>query len=284
MSKIVELFGFTKNCSDEIVESVVTQKCPFINKRCYKVRKSNPDVSIGTCTVAFGRPVPVPVVICPSRMIEAGRIFNDCMHLLTNHEPGNELHVVSEISIPGGSVDYVLVSALDGKVKDFVGIEIQTLDTTGSVWPERQRLLAELNIPRIDDAENGKQTFGMNWKMTAKTILMQMHHKTQTFEHVNKKLVLVIQDRLLDYMQKEFRFSHLHSPAQIGDSMHIHAYTLKRAEEGYLKLKMSSRLSTDVDGVAECIGLQAEARVELELIVAALQAKISDRTLLKVAG
>jgi len=215
-------------------------------------------------------------------MIERGKIFNDCIHLLTNHEPGNDLHVVSEVTIPGGCVDYFLVSAKDGKVKDFVGIEIQTLDTTGSVWPERQRLLAELDIPREDDAENGSQTFGMNWKMTAKTILMQMHHKTQTFEHVNKKLVLVIQDKLLDYMKREFRFSHLNSPAQVGDSMHIHAYSLREGHEGYLKLRMSNRLSTDVDGVAECIGLQAEARVELIIILNILQDKISDDTLLNL--
>jgi len=63
---------------------------------------------------------------------------------IDTHEPGNELHIVSEVSIPGGSVDYFLVSAKDGKVKDFVGIELQTLDTTGTVWPERQRLLKKL--------------------------------------------------------------------------------------------------------------------------------------------
>ena len=36
------------------------------------------------------------------------------------------------------------LSALNNKVRDFVGIELQTLDTTGTVWPERQRLLEEL--------------------------------------------------------------------------------------------------------------------------------------------
>ena len=49
------------------------------------------------------------------------------------HEPGNELHTVPEVSVPGGSVDYFLASVRDGKVKDFVGIELQTLDTTGTV-------------------------------------------------------------------------------------------------------------------------------------------------------
>ena len=42
---------------------------------------------------------------------------------------------------------------------------------------------------------------------------------------------------------------------------------------------MQSRWSTDANGIALCLGLQAEARVELEQIIAALQAKISTSTL-----
>jgi hypothetical protein len=194
---------------------------------------------------------------------------------LTTHEPGNELHLLSEISIPGGSVDYFLVSAKEGKVKDFVGVELQTLDTTGTVWPERQRCLRDLNVPRNDDGEEDKKSFGMNWKMTAKTILVQMHHKVQTFEHLNKKLVLVVQDRLLDYMAREFTFDHLKNPASLGDSMHLHAYRMAREASGEYRLTMASRLSTDADGMSRCLGLQAEARIELEQIIAALQAKIS---------
>jgi len=87
-------------------------------------------------------------VICPTRLIERGQVFTDCIHLLTAHEPGDELHLVPEVAIPGGSVDYFLLSARSGKVKDFVGIEIQALDTTGTVWPERQRLLRRLGLDR----------------------------------------------------------------------------------------------------------------------------------------
>lgn len=49
-------------------------------------------------------------------------------------------------------MDYFLVSAKDGKLKDFTGIELQTMDTTGTVWPERQRLLKELGF-QLDEAE-----------------------------------------------------------------------------------------------------------------------------------
>ncbi|HVU48084.1 MAG TPA: NotI family restriction endonuclease [Terracidiphilus sp.] len=279
MSNVVELFGHSAGEPDRDWQAIVReQQCPFLHKRCYKVRKSDPDISIGTCTVLYGRAT-APIIICPARLIERRQIFVDCLHLLTTHEPGNELHIVSEVSIPGGNVDYFLVSAREGHVRDFVGVELQTLDTTGTVWPERQRLLRELGVSRADDAENSDKTFGMNWKMTAKTILVQMHHKIQTFEHVNKKLVLVTQDRLLAYMTKEFNFGHLHNPPTIGDSMHLHSYRMAEQLDHAYRLTLDARLSTDAAGIAECLGLQAEARVELEEIIASLQAKISPATL-----
>ena len=278
MSKVVELFGQSAAKSRVNWRKIVAeQQCLYLNKKCYKIRKSDPNTAIGSCTVLYGRN-PEPIIICPTRLIERRQIFTDCFHLLTTHEPGNELHIVSEVAIPGGSVDYFLVSAKAGKVKDFVGIELQTLDTTGTVWPERQRLLKQLGVPRRDKGEKSDTSFGMNWKMTAKTILVQMHHKIQTFEHVHKKLVLVVQDKLLNYMSREFNFDHLRNPASIADSMHVHAYRMDIQGDRSYKLAMHSRLSTDADGIGLCLGLQAEARVDLEQIIQALQLKISTAT------
>jgi hypothetical protein len=279
MNNVSELFGpSTETERDDWPRIVQEQQCVFLGKKCYKVRKSDPAISIGTCTVLYGKQ-PAPVIICPTRLIERRQIFTDCFHLLTTHEPGNELHIVSEVSVPGGSVDYFLVSVKSGKVKDFAGIELQTLDTTGTVWPARQRLLKNLGVSRRDDGETSGKSYGMNWKMTAKTILVQMHHKIQTFEHVHKKLVLVVQDRLLDYMKQEFNFSHLKNAAVTGDSMHFHAYSMEPQPDKSFKLGMQSRLSTDAEGIATCLGLQAEARVELGQLVQALQAKLSPNTL-----
>lgn len=253
-----------------------------MGRRCLKNRKSEPEISIGTCTLAHGEER-LPVVICPIRFRERQQIFFDCLHLLKNHEPGNEIHAIPEISVPGGSVDFFLVSARNGKVRDFVGLELQTLDTTGTVWPERQRFLAAagLSVPKKD--VDSDKPFGMNWKMTAKTILVQLHHKIQTFEHLNKKLVLIIQDHLLAYMEKEFSFGHLASPALDGDPLHLHAYALKPGM-GEFKLNLATRKSTDAEGVATALGLQASAKVELRVIVAALEAKMSDLTRLRLGG
>ena len=138
---------------------------------------------------------------------------------------------MNEVRIPGGSVDYFLVSVRNRDVVDFAGIELQTLDTTGTVWPERQRLLESFGLPTDVSDRGAARSFGMNWKMTAKTTLVQLHHKIETFEHLNKHLVLVLQDCLLDYIKREFVFGHVET-ARIGDPMHFHAYGVQSAASG----------------------------------------------------
>ena len=276
---VAELFGrrTVARYDDDWTRIVREQQCPFLGKKCYKVRKSDPDTSIGSCTVLYGKSSD-PILVCPTRLIDRGQIFTDCLHLLTTHEPGNELHLISEVGVAGGTVDYFLVSARQGKVRDFVGIELQTLDTTGTVWPERQRLLRDLGVPRCDEGEKSNKRFGVNWKMTAKTTLVQMHHKIQAFEHVNKRLVLITQDRLLHYMMREFSFSHLTNPAAIGDSMHFHAYRAEENKSNLYKLVLDRRMSTDADGIATCLGLQAGRRALLEEIFALLERRIGTNT------
>lgn len=279
MNRVLEFYGESTRVHEQPdwVRVASAEYCPFLNRKCIKVRKSEPDKTIGTCTVEYGRGRS-GIIICPHRLLERNQIFTDCVHLLTLHEPGNTLHIVSEVTIPGGSVDYFLVSARGISVKDFVGIELQTLDTTGTVWPERQSLLREKGVPYGGRVSSDK-SFGMNWKMTAKTILVQLHHKVETFESLNKHLVLVVQDHLLEYMKRSFDFSHLEAP-KIGNSMHLHTYSLESDESGCFHIGLRERFSTDAQGVAKSLGLQQEANVELEEILALLESKISEDTVL----
>ena len=281
MSKVRELFTFSVERTDVNWKSLLRkQQCRYSCKRCFKVRKSEANVSIGTCTVRYGADEK-DVIICPHRLLERKQIFADCLHLLTSHQPGNELHLISEVAIPGGSVDYFLVSTdVNRKVKDFVGIELQTMDTTGTVWPERELVLQILGLKQ--GVPTPKKSFGMNWKMTAKTILVQLHHKIDTFEAINKHIVLVVQDHLLDYMKREFAFSHVNSQALIGDSMHIHSYKLKKSGVDY-KLVLDSRCSTDSSGISNMLGLKADANIGFEEIAKILEAKISDKTVFTIA-
>ena len=209
MSTVVELFGLSSaNKSVDWNQIVTEQQCPFTEKTCYKIRKSEPATSIGSCTVLYGTEK-LPILTCPARFLERRQIFADCLHLLRLHEPGNVLHVVPEVRIPGGSVDFFIVSMRGSEVRDFVGVELQALDTTGTVWPERQRLLKQLGVPRLDESESSQRRFGINWKHTAKTTLIQLLHKVETFEHLNKCLVLVLQDELLNYLRRNFAFGNL---------------------------------------------------------------------------
>jgi hypothetical protein len=277
-SPIVELYGLsTEQAGVAWKEVVKGQGCPYLNRRCIKVRKSRPDLSIGTCTVQHGKKRN-PLVICPWRLLERRQVFTDCLHLLALHEPGNELHLVSEVSIPGGGVDFFLVSARGGRVMDFVGVELQSVDTTGTLWPERQRFLKAHGLEVSEEDAASAKGYGVNWKMSAKTILVQLHHKIETFESINKHLVLGIQDHFLAYMRGEFSFEHLNT-ARLGDPLHVHAYALQSGRSD-LRLVLTGRLSTDAAGIARCLGLLAPAKVELEDITRILQARLSDNTLL----
>lgn len=280
MSRVSELFSFSVNRKDINWKEIIEQQlCPYTQKRCFKVRKSESDISIGTCTVKYGESLD-DIIICPHRLLERKQIFTDCLHLLTRHIPGNELHLIPEVTIPGGSVDYFIVSTdANRKVKDFIGIELQTMDTTGTVWPERQKAVKELGLNSEDVISN--KTFGMNWKMTAKTILVQLHHKIRTFENLDRHLVLIVQEQLLNYIKKEFSFSHISPHPLIGDTMHFHSYEL-RTVDNQLKLFLKERYSTNSDGISKLLGLNANANVEFDEIAKILENKISDKTIFTI--
>jgi hypothetical protein len=79
-------------------------------------------------------------------------------------------------------------------------------------------------------------------------------------------------------MQKAFRFDHL-AQARLGDSMHIHTYKLKQTADNAYHLDLKERFSTNADGIAQSLGLQADPNMALEQILAFLENKISENTL-----
>jgi len=86
---------------------------------------------------------------------------------------------------------------------------------------------------------------------------------------------------LMKYMKKEFSFEHISTIPKIGDSFHFHSYQLFPKKNKYY-LSLFERASTDAEGISLCLGLKAEANVELEIIVKMLESKISEKTLLKL--
>lgn len=280
-TRVAELYGLPAFQPADWKGVAAGQRCPFLGRKCLKNRKSEPEITIGACTMSYGRR-PQPIMICTFRLLERRQVFTDCVHLLGLHEPGNELRIVAELSVPGGSIDYCLVSVRGGKPRDFVGIELQTLDTTGTVWPERQRFLRRHNVRVKADHAASVKPFGMNWKMTAKTTLIQLSHKVATFEHLSKRLVLVLQEPLLNYMRREFAFAHMNG-VRGGDPLHFHAYELRRDEATYT-LTLKDRVSTDAAGIAACLDLQADARVELQALLRQIEAKLPQSQTLTIGN
>ncbi len=276
----LELFTYTPEQPLSIQqwqEILATSYCPYIGKKCDKTRKSQPEISIGTCSVSYGGK---PVIICPHRFLQRRHIFLDTIHLLQNHAPGNQLHVIPEITIPGGSVDYFVVSVQRGDIKDYIALEIQALDTTGTVWPSRQTLINdELGIPVETSARN--KGYGINWKMTAKTILVQMHHKVETLELLGKKLVLIIQDVFYDYITQEFSVSVLQD-AEAAHSAHFHVYRMDREETGAFSIELIARHSTTAIGIEQMLGRKRDANLPEDALLARLRSKMSERTLLTI--
>src|SRR6516165_330296 len=111
MNGVLELFGVpTTRRNKDLWEKVLGESpCPYLERRCLKNRKSIASMLIGSCSVTYSRKS-LPLIICPHRLLERRQVFTDCLHLLTVHEPGNELHIVPEIDMGAGSVDYFLVS------------------------------------------------------------------------------------------------------------------------------------------------------------------------------
>lgn len=64
--------------------------------------------------------------------------------------------------------------------------------------------------------------------------------------------------------------------------MQIHAYSMTKQSGTEYQLELMERLSTDAQGIALCLGLQAEAKMELGEIIKQIESKLSDKTRLEL--
>lgn len=263
---ILELYGIPVHSSQEQDWATISTEatCPFLNDRCRKTRKSNPTETIGTCSISHSQK---NLIICPYRMLEKHQVFRHCIPLLQS-AAGDSIHLVSEVQVLGGNIDYCLVAVRHDKIVDFIGIELQSVDTTGTLWPHRQNLLHQ-----ADGASNSVGSFGINWKMTAKTILIQLLHKTRTFEEMNKKLVIVFQDHLFDYIKRAFQFDEL---LEAGDehTLHVHVYTFQSIS-GLYALQITKRYGLTSAYIASSLGLRRDSKAELDSLIRRLARKVS---------
>lgn len=277
MYKVNQMFGLYTNADEfpDLTEVLKTQICPYTKKPCYKTRKSDADTAIGTCSLCFKK-LEQPIMICPEPLTKGNKIFTDCISFISNSIAGSDLYLIPEVVIHVGRIDYMLVAARKGKPIDFVAIELQTLDTTGSIWNERQDMLRN-NGYDVEVGEARSKSALLNWKMTGKTILAQLIQKSQLFASMNKNIVLVCQTPLYEYMAKKFNFSGVHE-ADSRDVMHFHLYDYI-ASDNDMTLSLNRMRSASLETVESFMGDDPKENHDLAEILNVLEGRICSKYL-----
>lgn len=240
----VEFYGEFYTNRDAAEEGRKEDHCPFLGSTCKKRRKSEGE-SIGTCSVGYrgrGQAEYKPHCICPHRF-ETDEILGDVEELLTD---AGEYFTTPEVPLLGTSIDYVAGKRdSSGKVIDFAGVEIQALDTTGSVWPYREAYYDDSES--MDDTDG---TFGINWAMSlTKTMMQQAFKKGKVFRDWDENLIFLVQDVSIDYIRDNYDDSGLRS-ARSDDPVHFYSYSLDYdyEKERYC-WEPDEKLSADIEGV-----------------------------------
>ena len=197
---IWEFFGYRSNDKSEAaVASARNRLCPFIEDQCEKT--FNDGVVSGVCSL---KPIRSgPVICCPIRLYGDGykiledvakKAFGAGLLLVPGKEAvyystdnakscvavfgqrwGGELRLPQKGGKGGYFVDWVLAK-LDssGELEEFVAVEVQTIDTTGTY----RNGFESLTKYRVDV----KTTAGLNWENVSKRILPQLIYKGQVLQ------------------------------------------------------------------------------------------------------
>jgi hypothetical protein len=198
---IWEFFGYrADDHSAEAITAATARQCPYLSEACEKHLSDG--VIAGVCTI---KPMTTgPVICCPIRLYaDKYRVLYDVAkiafekdyelvagerasaHAREKRTPvvavfgkrwGGELRLPQKDGTGSYFVDWVLALLDDnGKLKEFVAVEVQTIDTTGNYRDGREGLLSP-------ERTNPKTSVGLNWENVNKRILPQLIYKGQVLQ------------------------------------------------------------------------------------------------------
>lgn len=194
---IAEVFGFPHdNDSEEARRCQEDYLCPFVGARCIKGGHGVP-VPLGTCTVhsRYG-----PVITCPSRFYgDNHQILNRVAAYLLG-DTANRILIPEVGPTQTYNLDWITASYDDRlQLSDYHGIEVLTIDITGSVRPYFEAYLAGKHWEDIE------HRYGINWANVFKRTLPQLLAKGAMLSSYGKKLAVVVQDQLILYLDRTGR-------------------------------------------------------------------------------
>ena len=189
---LVEVFGHAPDDLSPTARSLWSlAACPFTNQACSKTNHDR-SITYGTCTVtASGK----PCIVCPNRLYESDyaalrrvshEAFGDAAFLMFDryvprraesgpfvvplgHNSGREVKLSGQMSM-----DWVLALVHRGKLQAYVGVEVQSIDTTGNyrdTWYGYRNLLHGV-AATIPESEHG-----LNWANVHKRLIPQIIRK-----------------------------------------------------------------------------------------------------------
>ena len=173
-------------------------RCPFINKTC--IKRSTADKKNPYPVCSLRKTNGDVVAVCPKRFYERDFLQDVIEHAWVGPKPANPI-ITSEVKMEGfGNVDFVISDvADDGSINQFMSVELQAIDITGSAPPAYDALLVGELLPK-------RPTYNFNWKNVAKRYMNQLISKGYYHHHWGTKIVASIQDEVYDYFRKDADF------------------------------------------------------------------------------
>ena len=181
--------------------------CPFVRTRCSKRSAFLQSEPYPICSIWRGRgadPIDDLICVCPKRFY-AVDFLNDVVANCWPGEPPKNPQIAHEVKMKGfGNVDFVLADVdSDGSIGQFLSVELQAIDITGSVMPAYLALKEGAELDR-------RPTYGLNWDNVYKRYITQLIRKGYFHHHWKTKIVAVIQDQIYrniveraDFMRSE---------------------------------------------------------------------------------
>ena len=175
--------------------------CPFLKTECTKRSTSLGKEPYPLCSVRRNiEHESKQICVCPKRFYSVN-FLNDVVSKCWPGEPPTKPLIASEVKMTGfGNVDFVIADeAQDGGISQFLSVELQAVDISGSVMPAYKALRANKDLDH-------RPTYGMNFGNVYKRFVTQLIRKGYYHHHWGSKVVAVVQDVFYDYIQSWAEF------------------------------------------------------------------------------
>jgi len=174
-------------------------ECPYIHSRCPKRSTQLPDEPYPVCTLwrrsdGVADPVEDLIPVCPKRFYAVDFLKDVIDNCWPGDKPKNP-QVAPEVKMTGfGNVDFVIADVQEnGEVDQFISVELQAIDITGSAFKAYQALRAGKDLDK-------RPTYGFNWGNVYKRYVTQLIRKGYFHHHWKSKIVAVIPEQVYQYI------------------------------------------------------------------------------------